>query len=107
MSKVYVMNKSGHDFSDAEKHGELVYLTEGKHNIFSTGAMIQDLKNKLRDFKPSEDFLLMSGSPFVAASAMSIILTKIRSVNVLLFDAKNRVYVPRTVNYGGNDGGQK
>mgnify|MGYP003634383805 CR=1 FL=1 len=30
MNKVFIVNKSGHDFQDANRFGELIFLSKGK-----------------------------------------------------------------------------
>jgi len=98
MPKVYILNRSGHDFSSAEKFGELKFVNEGHYNIFNIGAVVTLLRNNLiSPFKVEEDFLVMSGSPMVAAIAFSLLIPMKGSVNVLLFDAKQKVYTNRTI----------
>lgn len=38
-NRVFIVNKSAHDFSDAERFGTLVFITEGKLNRFSANDM--------------------------------------------------------------------
>lgn len=99
MARVFVLNKSAHDFSSAESFGELIFVTDGHYNIFNTGQLIQFLANFFSDFDSQEDFLVMSGSPFVASLAFTYLINNVNSVKLLLFDAKQRIYIPRTLTF--------
>ena len=49
MSKVYIVNKSNHDFSAAMDYGELVFLSEGPVNRYSTNNMLRTFTEKMKD----------------------------------------------------------
>jgi len=60
MSKVFVINKGPHDYSPAEKYGELVYLTEGpvdKFDLYENKRRIQAILL----FFNSDDYILLTG----------------------------------------------
>jgi len=95
--KVYVVNHNLQDMSTAERFGELIYLTEGKGvNIFSSDALLSELKPKLENVE-ERDFLLLSGHPILNVLASALIWFKYGRVNVLIFDAKTRDYQPQTI----------
>jgi len=97
MSKIYVTNKSGHNIEPALQFGDdIIYLTEGKVNIFRTDDLIEDLKEKLKDFN-SEDYLIFTGNSIVSGLALSILFTKLPAIHLLLFNAKSIEYVSRLV----------
>ena len=98
MAKVYVLGDDGHDLSNAKEFGDILFVKEeGKYKVFSPSEVIVELKEQLRWFT-GEDYLLISGSPFVMGLAMSMLfLSTMDKVNVLLFDAKKRQYFPRTI----------
>ncbi|MNB67584.1 hypothetical protein D3C87_954950 [compost metagenome] len=98
MPKVYVVNKRHHDFSSAEKYGELVYMTEGIVPIFKTTALMEDFEEKLKDFNYKEDFLLISG-PSIAnmMAAMVLVQGSYSPFTVLIHDVKEQKYVARTM----------
>ena len=58
--KVYIVNKGVHDYSDAKRFGELVFLTEGSYNILSTSRMAREFTKQLRVIYPFFPFLLLS-----------------------------------------------
>lgn len=99
MPKVYIINKSCHDYSMAEKYGEITYLTESSYNRFSTGKMFRSFKNGLKDSNP-EDFLLISGLTIMSSIACSMFAAKHKRLNLLLYNSGPNVeegYVKRTI----------
>lgn len=96
MTKVYVINKSGHDFSPAEKFGELVYLSEGEVNIFHVQQMYRQFSSVLKDSGP-RDFILTTGLTIMSCVATAIMARKHGIVNILLFHAETRTYKVRTL----------
>ncbi|MNU34845.1 hypothetical protein D3C71_234300 [compost metagenome] len=100
MPKVYVVNNRHHDFSSAEKYGQLVYLTEGIIPVFKTATLMDELKEKLVDFDHKNDVLLISG-PSIANMLAAIILSRksTHKITVLIYDAKEQKYVARTLEH--------
>ena len=99
MSKVYVINKSCHDYSKAEKYGKLIYLTKDSYNRFSTGKMFRRFRDGLKDSDP-EDLLLISGLTIMSCVACSMFAAKHKRLNLLLYNGGPNVeegYVKRTI----------
>lgn len=96
LQKVYVVNFNGHDLTEAQKHGQLVYLTTGSINIFATDRLIYHLINALKDVT-EEDFLLLSGNIVANLLAFCIILVRFQKVNVLIYNFKSKGYVLRAI----------
>lgn len=94
--KVWIASDAGHDFSEAEKYGDLVAVTNGKSNIFNIRHLVSDFAEKLTDFGP-EDYLLLSGNVVVNVLLSSILLQKQETIQVLIFDAVHKGYVPREI----------
>lgn len=94
MSKVYVVNNMTHDYTKAEKFGTLVNVTEGKMPIFKTDTMLAILKERLADFT-SDDYLLISGPALMCIMVATIAFSKVNTVKVLVFDAKEQGYIVR------------
>jgi len=91
-TKVYVVNKSSHNFSAAEKFGELVFMTEGRMNRFSTNDMIRKFKDSLADSK-STDYILLCSLNVMNSLACAVFAHKHGTLNLLLY--KNGSYVER------------
>ncbi len=95
---VYITNfNEGHDYSTAEKHGKLVPLTEGVVNLFAVDRLTAQLRHDLAGFDPDQDFLLVSGHVHIAVVAAGLLGASHPHFQVLLFNAKSRRYVARTV----------
>lgn len=97
--RVFVVNWSGHDFSKAEKYGEIIKLTEGLVNIFNPERLLHFYLTKLKEkkFNFRIDYILISGSPVVNL-LLGIALENYESVNLLIYDAKKANYVERNLN---------
>lgn len=96
MPKVYVLNRGAHDYSMAERFGELVYLSDGMLGRVATGQMYRMLYEGLADAQP-EDFILLSSLTTLCSIATGIMVAKHGAVNLLLFH-KN-AYVSRRINF--------
>jgi len=94
--KVFVTNKGGHDFSDAERFGELVFLTEGRVNRYSINTLYRELVDATNNAK-TDDYLLVSSLNILNALASSILSYKFGVVNYLLFN--DGEYLVRTIRY--------
>ena len=95
--KVFVINDMNHNFDKAIRHGELIFVTEGKVPIFKTDIASNMLKEKLVDFKP-DDYLLVSGPPILCMMAVLVIKSiwdKPLPIKTLVFDAKEQDYIVR------------
>ena len=94
MARVYVINRSSHDFSGAEKYGKLVFLSEGKVDKFQTNNIFRQFYHYLRNADAS-DFLLCTGLTIMNIIATSILIRRFGKVNLLIYNDKNRTYSER------------
>lgn len=87
MPKIFVANRSYHDYSDAERFGELVYLTDGSLRSYSVSQMYRIAEEHLTNSEP-DDVILISGlSAFNAV--LSAFFGKLHGrLNILIY--KNR-----------------
>lgn len=92
--KVYVPNKSFHDFSDAEKFGKLIFLTEGIVRRTNINQLYRQCMNIMQD-ATIEDYLLISSLGILNAIPASILAHRFARVNYLMYTAHG--YVARTV----------
>jgi len=99
-SKIYIVNNSGQDFSNAFDYTDLtrcdaqVNLTEGSQSIFDIDRMICKIKERLKD-SLKDDYILLSGSNILNVIAVGMQLQKYREANLLLYNAGERRYVMR------------
>ena len=96
MSKVYVANNSGHDFSSAEPYGELIFITEGLIHRFQTNQMYRACVEGMRN-SSEDDYILMTGLTQINMIAGSIFAYKHGCLNLLIYDAKENDYVSRSI----------
>lgn len=100
MSKVFIVNKGGHNYSSAEEFGELVYLTDGLFNRFAVSNIYRHLSEGLKDSN-SDDYILISGLSIMSSIACSIFAVLHGKLNLLLYksDRKNNreLYIKRVL----------
>ena len=84
MPKVYIPNRSIHDFSAAEEYGDLVFLSEGSVKKYATNLIYRQF-NRILKKSDAEDYLLVTGLTSLNLVACYI-LTKLHGkVKLLLF----------------------
>jgi hypothetical protein len=92
--KVYVINKGGHDYSDARRFGRLVYLSEGIMNRYSVGRMYREFSAILKDSN-KDDYILVSGLNIMNHIAGAIFGRLHGRLNILLY--RKNTYVERRI----------
>ena len=93
MPKVYVINKGGHDYSEANKYGELHFLSEGPISKFAVSKIYRDFAMSLRESTPA-DYILLTGLTTMACIACACFsFLHDGKLNLLLF--KNGKYIER------------
>lgn len=93
MPNVFIINKSSHDFSPAEKFGKLIYLSEGPLNRFDTNNMIRIFKPILEKNANSDDYILLTSLTTMCVIVASIFSDMFGSLNLLIW--KDGRYVER------------
>lgn len=92
MKKVFVVNRSSHNFQKAEKFGKLFFMSEGRMNRFSTNDMIRRFKEALND-SSEKDYLLLCSLNVMNAIACAVFAHKHGTLNLLLY--KDGKYIER------------
>lgn len=90
--KVYIVNKSSHNFSAAEQFGEIVFLSDGPMNRYSTNNMFRTFNALMKDSSPS-DYIVPCSLNVMNAIACSIFAHRHGTLNLLLF--KQGKYIER------------
>ncbi len=93
---VFMVNCQEQHLNGVRNIKNLVKLSEGKVNAFSTSKIAEDFKRKLEDSKPA-DIILLSGYVSLNVIATSIIVLKHDRLNLMIFDARKREYSHRTL----------
>jgi hypothetical protein len=97
MSKVYVVNYSGHNIEASLSYGKSIYLTQNSVNIFCTDRIKEEFHKDLRSFNYKEDYILLSGSIILNILAVLEALRVGPRVNVLIYNFKTSKYIVRTI----------
>lgn len=92
MSKVFIVNNSGHNFSAAEKYGEIVFLSEGPMNRYSTNNMVRQFHEKMKD-STKMDYIVPCSLNVMNSIACAIFARKHGVLNLLLY--KEGDYIER------------
>lgn len=96
MPKVFVPNRSHHDFADAARFGDIVYLTDGIVNRFQINQIYRQCKAIMKD-ATEQDFILVSSLSIINAIAASIMARRFNRVNFLIFNSRDRRYEAREI----------
>lgn len=84
--KVFVVNKAGHDFSDAERFGTLIYVTEGPQMRFNTTSMYRTWVETFRENDSrSSDYILITSLNVLCAIGAAVFARKHGKLNILLY----------------------
>ena len=84
MSHVYVVNRSAHDFSPAEKFGQIIFLSEGPMNRYSTNNMHRRFTEVMKDSN-EHDYIVPCSLNVMNSIASSVFAVMHRRLNLLLF----------------------
>ena len=94
MPHVYIVNKSAHDFSPAEIFGEIVFLSEGPMNRYSTNNMHRRFTEIMKDSDP-EDYIVPCSLNVMNIIAGAVFARLHGTLNLLLF--KGGEYLERNL----------
>lgn len=97
--KVYILGKSSHDFTDAERFGDLTFITEGVLPRYQTNLMTRIFEEKLTASSP-DDFILITGLTVGVSILCALFATKHKRLNLLIYKASERRYIDRTIVIG-------
>lgn len=90
--KVFVVNKSNHDFSPAEKFGKIIFLSEGKMNRYATNSMLRQFKELLQD-STKDDYIVLCSLNVMNSIACALFAAMHGTLNLLLY--KDGKYIER------------
>lgn len=90
---VYVINRSSHDFSDAKRFGDLVFLSQGNINRFATNKIARFFAPMIDSSKP-DDYILITGLTVMTCIATGMFAYKHGRLNLLIHRA-NHTYAER------------
>jgi len=94
-SKVFIPNKGSHDYSEAERYGELIFVSDGIQNRFSVDQMCRTWKDFLST-STKKDYLLVTSLTILNCIGCAVFVAKHGVLNLLLF--KSGKYMARSIN---------
>lgn len=113
---VWIVNFSGHDYSDAERFGEIEFITQGYVPRDRLDRMLGTVAERIANSGPN-DWLLPSGLIPLNVLAGACWLKKHDTLRLLLWDDKTNRYrtmevgedhIPHLLRqYGGGDGNRR
>lgn len=96
MSRVYILNKGPHDYSDAEYFGELVYCTEGSLPRDDTAQMYREMLPHIDESEP-DDYIMLTSLASLCAVAAAMFAAKHGRLNLLIH--KGDGYINKTLHF--------
>ena len=105
MAKVYVIQENNLDFSAAEDHGSIVFLSVDRrddfHNVANSEhnrSLMAQLRRQLRNYDVQEDWLVITGSPYVCAAVFALLGSMgYKRLRILRWDNRDLRYLPLTL----------
>jgi hypothetical protein len=97
MSKVYIINKSSHDYTKATKYGELIFITEGLINAYNLNQTFRRAYTTLQEFDAKEDYILLTGLASTNLIIGWVLGWLQKDINVLLY--KEGDYIVRRLTF--------
>jgi hypothetical protein len=90
MTKVFVLNDGGHDYSSAEKFGKIVFCTEGFIDRYDVAQMYRELSVCLLGANP-DDYILVSSLSSMCMVATAIMVEQFGELHMLIHNGKEYV----------------
>lgn len=92
---VYIVNRSAHDFSEAENYGKIIFLSSGSVNRYQTNHMARIFEEAMTD-STKDDFIVLCSLNVMNAIACSIFARKHGGLNLLLYK-QGKGYIERNL----------
>lgn len=103
MPTVYVINKSPHDFHEAERYGTLVFLSKGSMSKYAVNRIFRQFTDGLAKSN-ADDYILLTSLTVMSVIACCIFALRHQTLNLLLL--KDDKYVCRKLDLKGEEGGR-
>jgi hypothetical protein len=105
MTRVFVIQETDHDFTEAEKFGPVTFLSVDRkddlnnvHPSEHNQRLVAHLRQQLREFNPQEDWIVITGSPYITAVVFALCgLAGDRKLRMLRWDNRDFRYLPLIV----------
>ena len=94
MTNVYIVNKSAHDFTEAEKYGSLIFITQGRLNRFNVNDMYRQTIDAM-ETSDQFDYIVPCSLNVLNSIVCATFAVKHKRLNLLLFKQGN--YIERNI----------
>lgn len=94
--RVYIPNKSLHNFSDAKRFGELVFCTEGTINREDVNHIARLVSTAMEGVE-ANDYIMIASLSVINSIMCGIFVGKFGRLNLLLFDDDTQRYISRKI----------
>lgn len=97
--KVWVIQENNNDYSAAETHGEIDFITSSElrqYNCDSNGHISNDIRIFLTKYIPGVDYIIPAGNPMNTALVVMSLPQGMRH-NFLKWDGRRATYIPFTL----------
>ncbi len=103
---VWVTQEANHNFSVAEKFGEVKFMArEDLSNIkgsLHNEKLVAHITRNMIGFDHLTDYIVIAGSPYVAALVFLLLGNKgYKTINILRWDNRSFEYIPATIETRG------
>lgn len=92
--RVFVVNRSAHDYQDARRYGELVYVTTGRQRYYTVNNHARLWMEALKDSQP-HDYIILSSLNILCSIGCALFAMLHGHLNFLLYHKGK--YVERTL----------
>lgn len=99
-ARVYITNRGGHDYTDAQRFGELYYCTDGPIDKLDIQQMNRELSEAMLDSEEC-DLILLTSLSSLCAVACSIFTYKHGRLNLLIHTKDG--YICKNLFFHNND----
>ena len=94
MTNVYIVNKSAQDFTEAEKYGSLIFITQGRLNRFNVNDMHRQTIDAM-ETSDQFDYIVPCSLNVLNSIVCATFAVKHKRLNLLLFKQGN--YIERNI----------
>ena len=93
-TKVYVPNRSGHNYEPAREFGELIFITEGFIQKHKVNNLYRSFVDAMKDASP-HDYFVLASLGVLNAIGCAVFARKTGRLNLLIFNSHNGKYEPK------------
>ena len=88
--RVFIVNKSSHDFGPAEQFGQITFLSSGPMNRYATNSMVRLFEEAMKE-SGEHDYIVPCSLNVMNSIACAIFARKHGRLNLLLYKDGNYI----------------